>query len=388
MFEMNKKITSFPSSLSFWEIDQYLTNIDLLVVGSGIVGLTSAIFFKKANPKAKVVVVERGLLPSGASTKNAGFACFGSLSEILADLKTSPEDEVFELIAKRVSGLYELKHLLGDESIGYSACGGYEIFGDEDKELLEKCLDFLPKANQKLFDDLGLQNTYSLSSDDIKELGFRNVSQLILNQHEGSIDTGKMMNALIRLASSLDIRILNSFEVSNWSDDAGGANVSFENGLTVKPRKLHFATNGFAKKLMPELDVKPARAQVLITNEIPNLKVKGTFHLEEGFYYFRNMGNRILLGGGRNLDVTGETTTELETTQLIQNKLNELLQEVILPETPFEIEHRWAGVMGVGTKKKAIVKQFSDNVSCAVRLGGMGVAIGTLIGKESADMLT
>jgi len=385
---MNKKLISYPSWLSYWEIEQYLANIDLLIVGSGIVGLTSAIFFKKANPKAKVVVVERGFLPSGASTKNAGFACFGSLSEILADLKTSPEDEVFELIAKRVSGLYELRHLLGDESFGYSACGGYEIFRKEDKELLEKCLDFLPKANQTLHDSLGIRKTYTLKSEEIDELGFRNVSNLILNQHEGSIDTGKMMNALIRLASSLDIRILNSFEVSNWSDDAAGVNVSFENGLTVKPRKLHFATNGFGKQLMPELDVKPARAQVLITKEIPNLKVKGTFHMDEGFYYFSNVGNRILLGGGRNLDIAGETTSEFKTTQLIQCKLDELLDEVILPDTPFEIEHRWAGVMGVGTKKRAIVRQISDNVSCAVRLGGMGVAIGTLIGKESAEMLT
>lgn len=385
---MNKKLISYQSWLSYWEIDQYLTNIDLMIVGSGIVGLTSAIFFKKANPKAKVVVVERGFLPSGASTKNAGFACFGSLSEILADLKTSTEEEVFELVGKRVHGLNELRNLLGDEAIGYQACGGYEIFRKEDGQLLENCLDFLPNANETLQNKIGLQSTYVLNSGVVNEFGFRNVSNLILNQYEGSIDTGKMMNSLIQLATSLDIRILNSFEVSNWSDDGAGVNVSFENGLTVKPRKLHFATNGFAKQLFPEFDVDPARAQVLITNEIPNLKVKGTFHLDEGYFYFRSVGKRILLGGGRNLDVAGETTTKLETTQLIQNKLNELLQEVILPETPFEIEHQWAGVMGVGTTKKAIVKQLSDNVSCAVRLGGMGVAIGTLIGKESAEMLT
>ena len=29
-----------------------------------------------------------------------------------------------------------------------------------------------------------------------------------------------------------------------------------------------------------------------------NLKIKGSFHYEKGYYYFRNIDNRILLGGG------------------------------------------------------------------------------------------
>jgi hypothetical protein len=37
--------------------------------------------------------------------------------------------------------------------------------------------------------------------------------------------------------------------------------------------------------------VKPARAQVLITEPIDNLDVRGTFHLDCGYYYFRNIGS-------------------------------------------------------------------------------------------------
>ena len=43
--------------------------------------------------------------------------------------------------------------------------------------------------------------------------------------------------------------------------------------------------------------------------------------------------------------------------------------------------------MGVGNQKTPIVKQLSDNVFCGVRLGGMGVAIGSLVGKELAALL-
>ena len=63
------------------------------------------------------------------------------------------------------------------------------------------------------------------------------------------------------------------------------------------------------------------------------------------------------------------------------------MKNIILPNTPFEIDHRWTGIMGVSTQKKTIVKQVSTNVYCGVRLGGMGVAIGSLIGEELANLV-
>ncbi|MGE4347363.1 MAG: FAD-dependent oxidoreductase, partial [Flavobacteriaceae bacterium] len=64
-----------------------------------------------------------------------------------------------------------------------------------------------------------------------------------------------------------------------------------------------------------------------------------------------------------------------------------VLKNVILPNRDFEIEQRWCGIMGMGTSQKTpIVKQLSENVFCGVRLGGIGVAIGGLIGKELAEL--
>ncbi|MBA3901114.1 MAG: FAD-binding oxidoreductase, partial [Bacteroidetes bacterium] len=82
-------------NLSYWEQETFFSNVALTVIGSGIVGLSAAIHFKKLNPNAKVIVLERGILPNGASSKNAGFACFGSPSEILDDLKHQSEQETF-----------------------------------------------------------------------------------------------------------------------------------------------------------------------------------------------------------------------------------------------------------------------------------------------------
>jgi hypothetical protein len=93
------------------------------------------------------------------------------------------------------------------------------------------------------------------------------------------------------------------------------------------------------------------------------------------------------LGGGRNLDFEGETTTSHDTTEQIQNRLEALLKNVILPQQSYEIDHRWSGTMGIGVHKNPIVQQLSNHVYCGVRMGGMGVAIGSLIGQEVVDLI-
>jgi L-2-hydroxyglutarate oxidase LhgO len=87
--------------LSYWEIKNWFSNVDFTIVGSGIVGLHAAIRLRERFPKAKIILLEKGTLPQGASTKNAGFACFGSISEILEDLKFHSEQEVIELVESR-----------------------------------------------------------------------------------------------------------------------------------------------------------------------------------------------------------------------------------------------------------------------------------------------
>ena len=86
--------------LSYWEIKNWFSNIDFTIVGSGIVGLNTALALRERFSAAKILILEKGVLPQGASTKNAGFACFGSISEIVDDLKTHTEEEVIQLIQK------------------------------------------------------------------------------------------------------------------------------------------------------------------------------------------------------------------------------------------------------------------------------------------------
>lgn len=372
----------FEMNLSYWERKNWFDQVDFTIVGSGIVGLHAALRLRERFPESKILVLEKGVLPEGASTKNAGFACFGSLSEIIDDLKSHSEEEVISLIQKRWQGLQLLRKKLGDTTIDFKPYGGYELFLESDVNTYQECLSKLPFINE-ILKPLFKADVFNKEVD---RFGFKSIQDyIIFNPFEAQIDTGNMMQALLRQAVTEKILILNQQTVTSFHEKNDGVSVALSD-FEFTTKKLLFATNGFAGPLT-EGAVKPARAQVLITNPIPGLDIKGTFHLDKGYYYFRNIGDRILFGGGRNLDFEGETTTEMGQTELIQNRLEQLLREVILPNSDFTIDQRWSGIMGLGSSKNPIVTQLSNHVYCGVRLGGMGVAIGSLIGAELADLI-
>jgi glycine/D-amino acid oxidase-like deaminating enzyme len=369
--------------LSFWESQSFLA-YDFIVVGSGIVGLSTAANLKERVPSAKILVLEQGIFPSGASTKNAGFACFGSLTEVLADIERIGEAKTLQLIEKRWRGLQTMLHRLGAQAIDFQALGGYELISAKELPALEK-IEYINHLVYPLFK----QKVYSNVSAKIKEFGFNPnfVKALIFNELEGQINTGKMMQTLLEYVQKQGITVLNNCEVSRIEDLGNQVEVEVNHKIHFSASKVAICTNAFAPKLFPELNIAPGRGQVLITQALDNLPFKGTFHYDEGYYYFRNFENRVLFGGGRNLAFEQETTTEFATTELIMNDLQQKLQEIILPNQTFEIAQTWAGIMAFTPNREPIVRLHSSRVALGVALNGMGVAIGSLVGEEVVGLL-
>lgn len=369
-------------NLSFWEKSAYLKNLDFLIIGSGIVGLSTAIFLKKRFNNSRVLVIERGYLPTGASTKNAGFTCFGSPTELHDDLKTMNENVVWDTFSNRYNGLNTLFELVSKENIAYQNCKSWDIIASS--ETNEITTDFIEYINKKANEITGRENIYSEDISIAKKFGFQGIDTSYCNKLEGSIHTGKLIQQLYKQAVIHDVNVLFGMEALNLNHNKKENIIETPFG-EIKSKNTIIATNGFAKNWIND-DVLPARAQVLITNEIPDLKIRGTFHFDKGYYYFRNVGNRVLLGGGRNLDLKGETTEKLGLSNRIQLKLKDLLENVILPSNSFKIEDSWSGIMGVGKSKSPIVKKINNNTAVGVRMGGMGVAIGSQVGKTLADL--
>jgi glycine/D-amino acid oxidase-like deaminating enzyme len=373
-------------SLSYWERETFFGSTDVVVIGAGIVGLNAAIHLKKMRPHYKVIVIERGPVSIGASTRNAGFACFGSMTELLSNMRTSPIDDVFGVVKKRWDGLRKMRELLGDEAIGYEELGGYEVFSSKDNGSFEECLSQRQEFNTRMKSITKLDETYSIVDERISDLGLGQAQHLILNKAEGQIHTGNMMAALVRKARDLGVEIFGGVNVKNIHDFTSHIELETDLGWSIKTPHVVVAVNGFAKKLLPDLHVIPARNHVMITEPISNLKLRGCFHYDSGFYYFRNVGDRILLGGGRNLDLAGEATDSFAYNESIQLALKQFLSSVVAPNVETKIDTWWTGILGLGSDLNTITERVSERITVGVRLCGMGVAIGTLVGQEAAEL--
>lgn len=352
---------------SFWEREEWLKPPDLVVIGGGIVGASTALFYKEIYPDHDVIIVDKGITPEGASTRNAGFSCIGSISEHLADLKISSEETVFKRIGRRWNGLQLLRKTIGDDAMDYQNTGGYEIFKEE--KTYKRCAEKIPWFNQKLKDKFGLKDVYST---DVYE-GY----PAIFNRVEGAINSGKLMRTLhVRLAKA-GIRIWWNSKVLRVETGV----VHFENGFQINPKKTVIAVNGFLQRL-ENLPIHPARGFVLVTKPISDLKWIGTFHYDEGYVYFRNVNDRLLLGGGRNVAKEEEATDLFGANQKIRDYLIGFADKTLKLPEKWEIDIEWSGIMGMTENKEPILEKVKPGVWVAAGLSGMGIAIGMQVAKE------
>ncbi|GAA4027736.1 FAD-dependent oxidoreductase [Hymenobacter glaciei] len=357
----------------------------MAIIGAGLVGLTAALYLKQLRPTWRVVVLERGALPSGASTKNAGFACFGSISELIEQEKRG---DLLAVVAARWAGLARLRELVGDATLDYQPVGGYELFRHEEATLAAECRDKIDYFNALLAPVISQVRTFRDVSSEAGRYGFGGVGTLLQNEHEGSLDTGRMMRALLARAWAADVPVLTNCAVESIETSANGHRLRLANGAVVEAGQVLLATNAFATELLPELAVTPGRGQVLVTEPLPEVHLTGTFHYDHGYAYFRQLpDHRILLGGGRNLDFGAEETTEAGLTAPVQAYLETLLREVVVPGHQPRIDYRWSGVMGFGPALAPIIDWVRPGVLAAVRCNGMGVALGAGTGWQAAMKL-
>ncbi|RYY41343.1 MAG: FAD-binding oxidoreductase [Chitinophagaceae bacterium] len=373
---------------SIWEQETVLAPVDVAIAGGGFAGFWTAFHLRRRYPKARIALLEKELLPMGASTRNAGFACFGSLGELVADEAELGTEGMQRLVEIRYKGLRQIEKWFEPKCIDLDWCGGYELFppGSVSKEKLEHDLDHI---NSTLKDITGKRRSFRNATGRIHRFRFGGTEHMVFNRLEGALHSGKLAALLLRTLQATGVQWMPGVAVTGFVEKNDTVEIQTAAGFQLNARNLVVANNTAAASLLPGISVTPARGQVLLTSPINDLRWSGTFHADEGYYYFRNLGNRVLLGGARNKAFDAERTDERVTTSLIQDELERFLDEVVLPgkKNTYSIEHRWSGIMGMGEEKGPVVRAVRPNVFAAVALGGIGVAVAPEAGKRISKMI-
>ena len=368
--------------VSIWEKGSWYRNPDIVIAGGGLLGMWTAIELKKREPLLDVLVLERASRTRGASSRNAGFACFGSPGELLHDARTMGVEQMQRIVEMRYRGIRKIKKTFKANAIDFEQTGGHECFThhfDTIRESLEELNSWLkPVVNHS--------ETFREASSKMAELGL-DFEGMTHTEAEAVLHSGKLVEQLYQLALEEGVRFFHGQEVVAWN--GGKMPMVVTKDFEIKAKVLVVSTNAWLSEMVPDLHIKPARGQILLTRQIPGLMLDGAFHFDEGFYYWRNLHGRILFGGGRNSDFAGEETLSMTISEKIQNTLETFLQKHFtqVRHLPAEewIEMRWSGIMAMTPDKQPLFKSVDENVFAACCCNGMGVSLTPVFGEMVAE---
>ncbi|CAI8309716.1 MAG: Uncharacterised protein [Owenweeksia sp. TMED14] len=381
------------SNSSYWETNRILFEGDILIIGAGLVGQSIAIALQKKRLELnksplKICIVDK--LPAGktgASTRNAGFACFGSPTEVLDDLTKEEESEVVLRMRNRVDGLSLWKNWISQEVIDWTNHDGFEVFENKEIDIYNNVLKELPRLNKIGRQATGNADIYSVDHNPkYSKLPFS-----VRINGEAGLHPGKAHAALTELNRNNGTFVFNGIKIESrdtWSYSRDRWTIPSKQGM-FKTQKVVVATNAWTPSILPGIDIQPGRGQVLLVTTNNKLPYRGTYHARQGYMYFRNIGNKLLLGGGRDVFLKEENSLDMTITSQVQGYLEDYVRDVLLPNQKFNVENRWAGIMAFGKfeKKSPLLNWHETNILIAARMGGMGVALAPKIGLNAAEMI-
>lgn len=367
---------------SYWERGMYPKENDLLIIGAGFTGLSAAIHAKQLHPEWKVLLVERDAIAEGASTKNAGFACYGTIGEIQSDIELMGRDAALELVQKRWEGLNFLKTLVSIESIQFEAHGGTEIFLKGEEGAYASAITNMDRINA-YFQKAGIsEELFKVSAHFTRfDTGIGSIN----SGEEAQLNPMKALWELDLKARALGVTILRNTELIEVEPRSAGWKIITNKGDWLANQVL-FCTNAFG---FPghQLDIIPARNQVLITKPFNHDLPLGNYHAQEGFLYFRTVGNRILIGGARHLAENEESTDQFGPNPYLLNHLKAFLDQELGLTGSWEMDQSWSGIIASGKAKDPLLLEVEPGLWYCGRFGGMGVALSAQKGREAAQVI-
>ncbi len=370
---------------SYWETNRVLSTVDLLIVGGGFTGLSAAHFTYIKNPSLRIAVVDQQSYgQSMASTRNAGFACFGSPTEILTDIENEGIEQALARVKMRYEGIQLWLEMFSSKDFDYAPDGGLEVFHSKEISIYEKTLDMLSLLNSELERHIGFKEVFSPSHGINDSLCYG-----IGIAGEAGLHPGKLHACLLTSLQSKPIAFLNGIAIpplKHWIKKKGIWHIPTASGWIVSEFVL-LANNAGLSQLGE--NTVPGRGQVILTQPFAHGLPAGTYHAREGYMYFRTLGDRILLGGGRDAFRQQEETQNTNGTKEVKRYLEDYLTTHICPGKQVSVAEHWAGIMAFtkNQRKELLSKFLEDKVLTVGRMGGMGVAIAPRAAQDAVHQL-
>lgn len=349
----------------------YSKNYDILIVGAGIAGLSTAYWLEKKDPSLKIVIVDQAFLGAGASGKNAGFLTCGSIehfNKLYLQFGLTKALEIWHFSEQNHQLLWTEIIQSDPEIVDYEKTGSCTVAAnDQDFLKYQNLVELMAKEKIeiKLKDGNYLSEKYGVK----KAVGGTEY------KHDGVIHPIKLLSKIKSKLKNTEF-VFNS-TVRSFEQAGSGWKVRLNSG-SISCSKFIFCVNGYSDTLLPELKniVKPQRGQILVTESLPKF-IKGPCYLTKFLCYFRQLpGGELLVGGFRNADLLNENTNEDKISEKIQDALTEFTESYFNLNKSIKINYRWSGIMGFTADGQMILGQHPQKKNIYIMAGCSGHGLG------------
>jgi len=365
-------------SISFWQQTHRRQTLayDVVIVGGGIVGCSTAYWLHRRRPSLRVALVEAHTLGAGASGRNAGFILQGAAPNYGADVERYGERTARRLWHFTRANRDLMASELPGTAFGWASDGSLTVAGDpEEDERLQASVAYLRAAGAPVV-YLDPEET----NDRIRGSDFYGGLYVTTG---AVVDPLRLVHYLAQ-TSEATLHTHLPVEALHWNERDG---VLLDTpDLRLWGRRAVLAVGPSLPALMPTLSdlVRPVRAQMLATAPAQTRAIEHPVYSHQGGFYVRQLdGGEVLVGGGRHDHREAEETAVDSTTPAVQATIERYLHTHFPWSCDLSVQRRWSGTMGFSPDGRPVVGSVPPHPDSLFATGftGHGMAYGFRMGR-------
>jgi glycine/D-amino acid oxidase-like deaminating enzyme len=379
-------------TVSFWLDDPYVPRgplegdqtADIAVLGGGVTGIAAARFL--AERGCRVAVVERDVLASGATGRNAGFLLAGIASTYSVAVKSHGRDRARTLWSVSRDNHALLRRFVEEDRLDCL----YARHGSTTLALSEQEAKSLSRSAAQLAED-GFRAELLDDTRVARQFPGGGFLAGLYHPDDGEIHPARFVRGLAAGAEKRGARIFERTPVTRIETLPDSVTLETPKG-SLSAAMLLLASNAWTGLLHPYFDgaITGMRGQMFATEPCPERVIPTPVYVDFGFEYFRQLPDgRILAGGGRRASLDTELTYTDRPTDKVQGAIECFLHSCFPATRGLKITHRWAGIMGFSCDELPNVGPVPGavNVYAAAGYHGHGLGYAVIAARAASEMM-